>query len=181
MNEDGRTIEQARAGDTGAFDGLVRKYQREIFFLALKMLKNEEDAEEVAQQAFINAWNNLQGFRGGAAFRTWLYRITMNLATSHLRKKARRGGDTAELDHDRTEQENSPGPLDRLIRDEAARHALAACDTLGHKQRSVVLLRIVHELSYREISEIVGCSEQTAKVHFHYGVENLRKRLKANE
>jgi RNA polymerase sigma-70 factor (ECF subfamily) len=179
MDEDGRTIERAKAGDAHAFDSIVQKYQRQIYFLALKMLKNQEDAEEVAQQAFVNAWNKLDTFRGGSAFRTWLYRIALNLATSLLRKKARTGGDAAELAAEQPGE--SPGPLDRLIRDESKREALAACSTLGDKQRQVVLLRIVHELPYSEIGEIVGCSEQTAKVHFHYGVDNLRKRMMPNE
>lgn len=179
MDEDARTIQRAQAGDAGAFDSLVRKYQRQVYFLALKMLNNAEDAEEVAQQAFVNAWNSLDTFRGASAFGTWLYRITMNLATTRLRSKARPVNDTAELPE--TLSGKNAAPLDALIRDETARAALKACNELGDKQRQVVLLRIVHELPYAEIGEIVGCSEQTAKVHFHYGVENLRKRMMDNE
>lgn len=178
MDDDARVIERILQGDTGSFDRLAGKYQKEIYYLALRMMRNEEDAEEVAQQALVNAFNNLHQFRGGASFRTWLYRIAINLANTSKRRSARRGPTTDLPDNMESE---SPQPLDSLIAGESTREAVKALDTLGEKQRLAVILRIFQELPYDEIGRIIGCTEQTAKVHFHYGIENLRKKMKKNE
>jgi RNA polymerase sigma-70 factor, ECF subfamily len=177
MEEDSRAIERILQGDTGAFDQLAGKYQKEIYYLALRMLKNEEDAEEVAQQALMNAFSSLKQFRGGASFRTWLYRITINLANTNRRRAARRGAG-AEF-HDNIASE-TPQALDRLIISESERETVKMLDALGEKQKMTVILRIFQELPYDEIGRIIGCTEQTAKVHFHYGMENLRKKMKKN-
>ena len=176
MDRDAQTIERVRRGDVDAFDELVGRYQREIYFLVLRMVKNEQDAEEVAQQAFINAFNSLKKFRGGSTFKTWLYRIAINLANTHLKRNKRRGQLVEEMTAE--PEETARSPLDRLLDTEAAHEAVRALDTLGEKQKMTVILRIFQELPYEEIGHIVGCSAQTAKVHFHYGIENLRKRLK---
>lgn len=179
MEEDALLIERFKRGGKAAFDTLVGKYRREIYFLALRMLNNAEDAEEVAQQAFVSAFNGIGGFREDSAFRTWLYRIAINHANSLLRKRP----NEAELMEDSAAPEGAGdrSPLDKLIGGEAARDALAALGELGEKQRLVVTLRIFQELPYSEIGRLTGCSEGTAKVHFHYGMENLRKRMAGNE
>lgn len=179
MDEDALLIEQFRRGKRAAFDKLVDKYRREIYFLLLRMVKNQEDAEELAQQAFINALGGIERFKGEAAFKTWLYRIAMNLANSRLRGAREMVELRDDMAHANSAEDSSP--LDSLIRDESAREAVKALDTLGEKQRMVVTLRIFQELPYEEIAAIVGCSVDTAKVHLHYGLENLRKKLKSNE
>lgn len=179
MEEDALLIEQFRRGSKTAFDSLVGKYRREIYFLALRMLNNAEDAEEAAQQAFVSAFNGIGGFREDSAFRTWLYRIAINQANSLLRKRP----NEAELVEGSAAPEGAEArtPLDGIVAKESARDALAALGELGEKQRMVVTLRIFQELPYAEIGRLAGCSEATAKVHFHYGIENLRKRMAGHE
>ncbi len=177
MPEDSILLEKVEAGDRGAFDALVHKYQREIYFLALRFVKNPEDAEEITQQAFAKAFEKLSGFRGDASFKTWLYQVAMNQSRSFLRKRR----PVLELNEE-VAQKPAPeeSPLGRFIKSEAALEAVELIEELPEKQRNVVTLRILHELSYREIGKIVDCTEQTAKVNFHYGIENLRKKMKKN-
>jgi RNA polymerase sigma-70 factor (ECF subfamily) len=179
MDDDARLLERFRRGSTRAFDELVARYQREIYYLALRIVRNEEDAEEVAQQAFVNAYGNIAGFREGAAFRTWLYRIAINAANSLLRRRK----PTAAIDDAGPElaDTSAVSPLDRLITGETAREAAAMLHTLGEKQKNAVILRIFHDMSYEEIARIIDCTPATAKVHFHYGIENLRKRMTKND
>lgn len=177
MPEDSILLERVNAGDREAFDSLVKKYQREIYFLALRFVKNREDAEEVTQQAFVKAFEKLSGFRGDASFKTWLYQVAMNQSRSFLRSRKT----VLELNEEvaqKTTREDTP--LGGLMKSETALEAAQLIQELPEKQKNVVTLRIVHELSYREIGEIVDCSEQTAKVNFHYGIENLRKKMKQN-
>jgi RNA polymerase sigma-70 factor, ECF subfamily len=177
MFEDEKLVELIKAGDKEAFNELVRKYQREIYFLALRMLKNTEDAEEITQQAFVKVFEHLKSFRGDSGFKTWLYKIAINLCRSHQRRR-----------HEVLELHEAAGslvsetlnPSDRFIQSETAAAAAAAADSLPDKQRMTVVLRVFQELSYEEIGRVTGCSEQTAKVNFHYGIENLRKKLKEN-
>lgn len=175
MAEDVVLLERIRSGKRDAFDELVGKYQREIYFLALRMAKNTEDAEELTQQIFIKAFEKLPGFRGDASFKTWLYQVALNQCRSHLRSRR----DVLELNEAAAQPaDTGPSTLARLIRDETAATAAAAIDTLSEKQRLTVTLRVFQELSYTEIGRLTDCSEQTAKVNFHYGIENLRKKLK---
>lgn len=171
-DEDRARVEAGKDGDRDALETLVEKYQREIYYLCLKMAGNEEDAEELAQQTFFNALRSIQSFRGRSLFRTWLYQIAMNLCRSHHSKKR----PTAEFPYD-TLPDDAASPLSGVIRDESAREAVENLNYLAEKQRAAVVLRIFHDLDYSEIGRIIGCSAKTAKVNFHYGIENLRKRM----
>ncbi|MEW5945675.1 MAG: RNA polymerase sigma factor [bacterium] len=178
-DEDAELLDAWGRGERKALESLVKKYQKEVFSLCYRMVRQREDAEELAQQAFCNALGALPGFKRRAKFRTWLYRIAVNLCRSHIstRKTA------VELNPERTAApEDAEGaPVSRLLRSELAREAAEHLARLPEKQRLVVTLRVFHEMDYGGIGRIAGCSARTAKVHFHYGVENLRKRMKKNE
>lgn len=174
--EENALVDAARAGDRAAMEALLEKYRREVFFLCLKMVGQEEDAEELAQQTFLNAFRAVGRFRGGAAFRTWLYQIAINLCRSHRTRRR----PVAELREDAPADDAAhASPLEKTLRDERAREAAAGLKLLPDKQKAAVILRIFNELEYEEIGEIIGCSAGTAKVNFHYGIENLRKRMAA--
>lgn len=175
-DEDHALVEAGKAGDQNSLDALVTKYQREIYYLCLKMAGNEEDAEELAQQTFLNALRGIGSFRGRSLFRTWLYQIAMNLCRSHISKRR----PTAEFPHD-TLADTASTPLSEVVRGEAAREVVDNLKHLAEKQRAAVVLRIFHDLDYAEIGRVIGCSAKTAKVNFHYGIENLRKRMMKNE
>ncbi len=177
VRNDEKLLELIKSGSREAFDELVLKYHREIYFLTLRMSKKNEDAEELTQQIFIKAFEKLDTFRGESGFKTWLYQVAINQCRSFFRSKK----DTCELteaaDNISAHEEN---PSEKALKNEASSAALEAVSDLPEKQKSAVILRIYHEMSYEEIGKIIGCSEQTAKVNFHYGIENLRKKLKSN-
>lgn len=169
-DEDADLLARHRAGDRRAFDALVRKYQRPILHLALRYVKEPDDAKDVAQRAFVRAFTSLDGFRGGSSFRTWLYRIAVNLALNHLRDH-RRETPTELPDAAMTTDAVGAG---RLLSAEQRRRLLAAIAELPPKQRLVLELRVFDELPFREVAEVADCSENAAKVNFHHAVKRLR-------
>jgi RNA polymerase sigma-70 factor, ECF subfamily len=168
---DAALIERYRTGDRSAFDELVRRYQRPLYYLALRYVRVEADAKDLAQRAMVKAYGALAGFRADSSFRTWLYRIAINLCLNHLRDRKREemrpelgeamaapaaGGERALIDRERGE----------LLRDAIAE--------LPPKQRMVLELRVYDELPFREVAELAGCTENSAKVNFHHAVKRLR-------
>ena len=164
-------VERFRAGDRRAFDELVRKYQRPIYYMVLRYVKDGDEAKDVAQRAFVRAFEGLAGFRADAAFRTWLYRIAVNLALNHLRDHRRH------VEVDETSATVEAVGAGRLADAQARGRLRAALDALPPKQRLVLELRVYEELPFREVAEIAGCSENAAKVNFHHAVKRLRERL----
>ncbi|RMH41118.1 MAG: sigma-70 family RNA polymerase sigma factor [Deltaproteobacteria bacterium] len=170
-------VERANRGDRGAFEELVRRYQRPLFYLALRYVKNEADAADVVQRAFVRAFRGLRRFRGEASVRTWLYRIAINLSLNHVRDRRREQPADIDAAALRTEAVGSA----RLERRERARRLRAAIAQLPPKQRAVVELRIYDELPFRDIAAVVGGTENAAKVNFHYGMRRLRALVQAQE
>lgn len=166
-------VERFRAGERAAFDELVRRHQKSIWRIARRYLKNDADASDVAQQTFVRAFRALEGFRGAASVRSWLYRIAINLALNHLRDRARE--QPAEIADSRITRA-ATGPA-HLIADEDAARLRAAIAELPPKQKMVLELRVFDELSFREVAELADCTENAAKVNFHYAVKRLKEIL----
>jgi RNA polymerase sigma-70 factor, ECF subfamily len=170
VGEDEILVDRFRAGDLRAFDELVRKHQRGIYYLARRYVRDPDEAKDVAQRAFVKAFSALRGLRGAGAFRTWLFKIAANLALNHLRDHARL----------RPVEELSEEPsvdavgAARLADAEKQARLLGAIETLPPKQRLVLELRVFQELSFREVADAAGCSENAAKVNFHHAVKKLR-------
>ena len=157
-------------GSAPAFDELVRRYQRQVYHLARRYVKNDEDAKDVAQRAFVKAFVGIGGLRGDAAFRTWLYKIAVNLSLNHVRDRAR----LRPVEEAEEARVDAVGET-RLEGVEQRRALLAALDDLPPKQRMVLELRVFEELPFREVATAAGCSENAAKVNFHYAVTRLRE------
>ena len=166
-------VERFRAGERRAFDELVRRHQRSIWRVARRYLRNDADASDVAQQTFVRAYRALDGFRGAASVKSWLYRIAINLALNHLRDHKREIPD--EIGEDRLSR-GATGPQ-QIIADEEAARLRAAIAELPPKQRMVLELRIFEDLSFREVAELADCTENAAKVNFHYAVKRLKEIL----
>jgi RNA polymerase sigma-70 factor (ECF subfamily) len=164
-------LARVRSGERGAFDELVRRHERSIYLLALRYLGVPEDAKDVTQRAFVQAYRQLERFRGQASFRTWIYRIASNLALDTLRARGREARLAAEL------LEPAPVDGDKLGEREERVRLRKAVAELPPKQRLVVELRIFDELPFREVAEIVGSSEDSAKVNFHHALKRLRALL----
>ncbi len=163
-------VQRVLSGDTEAFETLVLEHQNKVYSLALRMVGNEEDARDMAQEAFIRAFNSLTGFRGDSKFSVWLYRLTSNICIDFLRSRAKKytvsmtwtddeGEETGELEV--PDETYSPeAQLDRSLIRESVRRGL---DTLSPQYREILLLREINGLSYEEIGRVLGIEEGTVK------------------
>jgi RNA polymerase sigma-70 factor (ECF subfamily) len=174
---DAELLEAFRAGDAKAFEALVRRYQRPVLAIARRFARDGDDAEDLAQRAFINASERAEGWRGGS-FKSWLFRIVVNLAKNHVR-------DVSRFDRSEAAQEHEPEPtasdahgrLEAREQQEALRNAVAR---LPKRQREVLLLRIDGDIPFAEIASTLGITEVNAKVNFHHAVQKLKALLKAD-
>lgn len=167
-----------REGDRRAFDQLIRRHQRGVWRVVQRYLKNEADTADVVQQAFVRALRALASFRGAATLRSWIYRIAINCALSwirdHKREVPTEPDDLSGLG-ERASSASEPAVLAQLQskdRGDALRTAVAK---LPPKQKLVLELRVFDDLSFREVAELAECSENTAKVNFHYALKRLRE------
>ena len=175
LRADAELLDAFRAGDSKAFEALVRRYQRPVLAIARRFARDSDDAEDLAQRAFINAAERAASFRGGS-FKSWLFRIVVNLAKNHVR-------DTARFDRspDARDREAEPTAPDAHARLEAAhrqkvlREAIA---DLPRRQREVLLLRIDGDLPFAEIARTLDITEGNAKVNFHHAVQKLKELLR---
>ena len=173
---DGELVRSVRQGEREAFNALVRRHQRAVFALALRYVRHEADAQDLVQKTFVRALGALDRFRGDSSFRTWLFRIAINLCKNHLRDRKREIGEAID-DPDVIDAE---GPQ-RLIDRERADRLRRAVAKLPNKQRTVLELRIYHELPFRDVADLAECTENAAKVNFHYAVKKLRSLLASFE
>jgi len=170
---DDELVALARAGDSAAFDQLVTRHQAAAYRAALAALRNPEDAEEVAQDAFVRAWQNLHRFRGESAFRTWLLTIVWNRALSRRRSVARWWSRRAPLDDAVAVAVDRPG-VD-AGHDEMRRHVATAIETLSPKLRDALLLAQSGEHDYEAIGTLLKIPVGTVK----WRVSEARKKVRA--
>ncbi len=159
-------IARARGGSTKAFDSLVERHQRRIYGLALRVLRDHDQADEATQRSFVHAWEHLGAFRGEASFATWLHHIAMNECRDMLRTERRK----VALDDVPEARLASGGELPIPL----GRHLGALVAELPARQRSVLSLRVLGELPFADIARSEGISENAAKVNFHHAVRRLR-------
>ncbi|MBI4497142.1 MAG: sigma-70 family RNA polymerase sigma factor [Chloroflexi bacterium] len=165
-------VEEARRRPE-AFAELVRRYQDRIFSYALRMTGSREDAQDLAQETFIRVYAHLDRFRTEERFSPWIYRIATNLCLSHLKRRTRTAVATAEPDPDAL-----PGGPEAALEEQEARHLLQqAILDLPEHYRTVILLRHVEELSYEEITRVLGLPLGTVKTRLFRARELLQARL----
>lgn len=171
---DEELADRFRAGEKHtSFSMLVERYQKRIYFSARRMVNGDHDeADEIAQETFVKAYEALANFRGESKFYTWLYRIMMNSVIYRGRKqKARK---TVSIDEVKDVLEASVGrPHDDLERSETKRLIEEAIATLPPKQREVFMLRFYDELPYEEIATIVGTSVGGLKANYFHAVKKI--------
>ncbi|MEX2223772.1 MAG: sigma-70 family RNA polymerase sigma factor [Candidatus Rokuibacteriota bacterium] len=173
-------IQRCIAGETAAFEPLVEKYRQRVWRLAYQVLHDREEAWDVAQEAFVRAFHSLPSFRGQSAFYTWLFRITVNVATDRHRQRgaqARAFGPerVTEEEWARSTPDPGGGPDEEAARAEQRDRIRGALDALPPKARTIIMLSDVEGLSYREIAEVLSCPIGTVMSRLH----NARKRLKS--
>jgi RNA polymerase sigma-70 factor (ECF subfamily) len=161
-------VASAKAGDAGAFDVLVRRHTGQMYRVALRMVGNPMDAEDVVQDAWISAWRNLGGFRGDSALSTWLCRLVTNTALRHLRRPRRTVSLEALVEHigqgghrqaafpAELSSDNRANPEMVTLRNERVATVLRAIATLEPSQRVPLVLRELEEMSYEEVAAVLG-------------------------
>lgn len=165
-------LERARSGDAHAFEDLVKLHQKPVYGLAMRMLRDHDDADDVAQRTFLRAWNHLADFEGRCAFRSWLFRICMNLCRNHHRDRAK----FVDLENPPELVEEAVG-AERLEREELLEKLREAVGKLPPKQRATVEMRIYQSLPFKEIAAALETTENASKVNFHLAVKSLKARL----
>ena len=156
---DEELVTLAARGDTDAFNQLVVRWERSIHALAYRMLGREEDARDVYQEAFLRAFRGLKGFKGQAKFSSWLYRIAVNLCRDWLRRERRRcviqPSEGFELDEQGVVDPISETVEDLIIRRDLGRAVSKVMATLPEEQRTVIVLKEYHDLTFREIADLL--------------------------
>ncbi len=167
---DQQLVERVQRGDKGAFDLLVIKYQRKIFRLLSRLIRDQHEIEDVAQEAFVKAYRALPNFRGDSAFYTWLYRIAINTAKNYLVSQGRRAPTSTPTDiedaetfddGDHLRDLNTPDSM--LLTKEVAEAVNRAIDQLPEDLRTAIVLRELEGLSYEEIAESMQCPIGTVR------------------
>ena len=172
-------IERCRAGDLAAFEPLVEKYRQRVYRLAYNVLRDPDEAWDVAQDAFIRAFQALPSFRGDSAFYTWLFRIVMNVARDRARQHAARGRAFGtervdEKDWDRVLVDQATSPDAHATQVEERDRIARALATLSEPHRAIIMLSDLEGLSYREIAEVLNIPMGTVMSRLH----NARRRLR---
>jgi RNA polymerase sigma-70 factor (ECF subfamily) len=183
---DWEVVKRVQAGEVAAFDGLVKKYRERIYSVIYHLTSNRDDAADLAQDAFIKAFQSINRFQGKSSFFTWLYRIAVNATYTHLRKSKLRS--FFSLDDVKEGAEGIDWVRDLSVDPAIGKTAYIreiqeklneAFQKLSIKHRTVVTLFEIEGFSHTEIAEIVGCSEGTVRSRLHYAKQQLQSDLKA--
>lgn len=177
---------RVKRGDRAAFAGLVDKYKQPVMNFIFRSLRDEIEAEDLAQNVFLQAWKSRSRYKQTAKFSTWLFTIARNLCLNEIRRRSRHPAESIEEAH--IEHEEQPRqqyedklqitPPESLLHGELARKIEEALAELPENQRTAILLCRQDELSYEEIAEILDCSLSATKSLIHRGRETLKEKLK---
>ena len=176
---DTQIIERTLRGEPEAFNFLVRRWERQIYGLTLRMLGRDEEAKDATQETFLSAYRNLRKFRGEAKFSSWIYRIALNICNTRLRGRSKC---TFSLDEQREAIgfELADDNVDlggRLQREQVAAYVRRALGGLPPEMRQVIVMKEYEGLKFSEIADILGIPISTVKTRMYTGLSELKKRL----
>ena len=178
---DEELVARSQGGDVDSFNQLILRWERPIYALAYRVIGREEDARDVCQEAFLRAFRALPGFKGQAKFSSWLYRITLNLCRDWMRRQKRTPVSQMPEDTDAIELASQAGPVES-IEDLVARRQLSAAvedamALLPDEQRTAIILKEYHGMTFQEIADLQGCPLSTVKTRLYQGLSVLRRQL----
>jgi RNA polymerase sigma-70 factor (ECF subfamily) len=179
VNEDAQLIDEALAGNSASFGQLVRRYQDRLYNTMVHVVNSCEEAQDVCQEAFVQAFVKLETFQRSSAFYTWLYRIAFNVAIS--RRRRRKPTVSVEQSREMTGEEpidNHEPPHQRLEQAERVAQVQAALATLTEEHRSILILRELEGFAYETISELLDLPVGTVRSRLHRARLQLREQLK---
>jgi len=178
---DEELVARSQGGDVDSFNQLILRWERPIYALAYRVIGREEEARDVCQEAFLRAFRALPGFKGQAKFSSWLYRITLNLCRDWMRRQKRAPVSQMPDDTDAMELASQAGPVES-IEDLVARRQLTAAvedamALLPDEQRTAIILKEYHGMTFQEIADLQGCPLSTVKTRLYQGLSVLRRHL----
>jgi RNA polymerase sigma-70 factor, ECF subfamily len=177
--DDKALVRAAQKGDMGAFEELVARHRDKIFARAYSMMRNEEEAIDLSQEAWVKGWQRLVQFQGEASFGTWMTRIVINLCLDQLRKHKRHRTESIEMMNEESGgvERQMPtvtvNPTERLERGELRQRINRALDQLSYEHRTVLVLHEFEEMEYKEIAKAMGCSIGTIMSRLFYARRKL--------
>lgn len=172
---DAALVSACAEGRPGAFAVLMERYQRQVYAVCYRFVGNHEDASDLSQEVFLRIHRGLCRFRGDAALTTWVYRIAVNVSLTHVGKKP---PITPELiEPDGIPDWQSASPVELVARGQRSERLRSAIAMLPAKQRATLILRVYHDLSHREIADVLGSSVGAVKANVFHALTKLRKQL----
>ena len=180
---DEELVARSRSGDAESFNQLINRWERPIYALAYRVIGREEDARDVTQETFLRAFRGLAAFKGQAKFSSWLYRIALNLCRDWIRRKKRSPMATLPEDVELEDLASDAGPTetveDLVSRRELSELVEAAMARLPEEQRTAIILKEYHGMTFQEIADLQGCPLSTVKTRLYQGLSVLRRDLAA--
>ena len=181
---DEELVARSQRGDVESFNQLILRWERPIYALAYRVIGREDEARDVCQEAFLRAFRALPGFKGQAKFSSWLYRITLNLCRDWIRRQRRAPVSQMPEDVDILEAAAAREPSES-IEDLVARRELSAVvekamALLPEEQRTAIILKEYHGMTFQEIADLQGCPLSTVKTRLYQGLTVLRRQLERN-
>ncbi|RJP59328.1 MAG: sigma-70 family RNA polymerase sigma factor [Candidatus Auribacter fodinae] len=180
---DNDLISAVREGKIEAFDQIVRRYESKVLGVLYGMMRNSDDARDVAQDVFVKAYKSVDKFRGDSKLYTWLYRITVNMAIDYMRKKQKKAK-VEYNDEVKISDDNPAVPVDRInpsktVQNKELRTKLQeAIEQLPEEQKSTFVLREMQDMSYQEIADVMNCSVGTVMSRLFYARKKVRDMIK---
>ena len=185
LDPDAALMLRVKQGDTAAFTELVEKYKQPVMNLAHRTLRDQTEAEDLAQNVFVQVYKSAHRYKSTAKFSTWLFTIARNLCLNEIRRRSRHPADSLDATHPdedqpviQIEDKKTFAPAEKILQSELARKIDEALAGLPENQRTAILLCRQEELSYEEIAEILGASLSATKSLIHRGRETLKEKLK---
>ena len=173
MDDEQRLIERAQQGNTAAFEAIVNRHAAQVYNLALRMVRNPQEAEDIAQESFVRVWRALPTFRADAQFTTWLYRIVTNLCYNRL-PRLKQELHAVDADEQNTLQDTAVSIERTLLNEELLNELNQAINSLPESQRLLITLRHVQGMSYDEIAQVTEMPLGSVKT----GIFRARRQLK---
>lgn len=179
-NEDRVLVDKALAGDTRAFENLVVKYKKRIYYLAYRMTRDHDSADELAQESFVRAYQAMSGFKKEYSFYTWIYRICVNLTINFLKRESLKISiDSFDGGYNLLCKSGESDQLERMIASEQAAIVKRTLNTLPPDQKAVFVLKTYDDMSYQSMAKVMNCSIGTVMSRLFRARHKLKKALEA--